>query len=1194
MQSRFNSTSTEAEEEVWSSSSIDELSSLSQPTSQVNSQRFHPIQPKQSPPLRAPPLQQQHQHHHHIHHHARESQQHHKSNESTTHQPPMVENQIFSSKTLGIEVYETEGLFANLRSRQASTERSTQLPYLSPFQHRCIHAVADMVTSPHTILPTLVSVFLRPDGTKKGIFSKNLSIYLKAAYRRKEKKTIDLQYKSKIPAALLPTAIALVFSYICGLIFGWQLGFTIGLTSVTIYLMFICLVFYGGLVRRWKSAQQIGETLMRYARSWSLIMDILFCRPPVKSSIPTNIRLLPVNLRLGSSETPWEAAVQLSEKMWEATTSKYSKTATYLQFAAEDAIRSTKPRFRRVCCLPSWAFLPLWILSLLTWTTVHRVYAGPRNNSNKLETGLKVALIVSGVVWLLGLLAILSTIFKPITRLIKVQSRFRQLKRDNVRLMNSSQISSDSVGSTDSFNGICKQSQPSRETNSQQLLLSDGSPCLEEGLYNALEAQLRQESLDTCHTLHLLDIRCDRQTRVFISVDATAWHQIGRVAEFCQTISRFLISPVEGGPRVLWRLADSLQTVSVNNEATQKSSPEACPQTPNIFLIIVCSQDIDCPSDQLLRSESCDKFWQQMHDACCLTLYIDEPTVGPQQHQDGSHFDSLMGSRCSVRSIHHSDPSSLSELWSKTISIPEFFINDHPLADINANKLQYLLTSMAFLGRMLRTEEFQSTQAPLLEVAATWLCLLLHWPFHTTWLSLFLEEHYSPTGNKCVLGSDDEASTASTSRPVLPTDTLSMLYSRVLERLGPALSACRIRTQSSTVQSTLPTRHSRLPSVAHSKQASAALRLCELSAHDFSPARLASFLLNRCHGSRSSAHSVSTVDVTVSDLSAVMACSPFLNPKIRGLIQDYLNVCGFSLASSDSKDRHVNHSLQALDPKAAEFPPLFARTGKPSCPVPLKNGLLRKPLSMMTVDDVCHLVTKLAELKANQRRVPSTALFCSDSPQPLFESPSLAVYLSRLRALNISGAVLAVCPINEALRRDIGMALEDWRLFSKLITYLKGLESAPPSPLFQHCQCFRSMLDFADVRMHLNHAHTQTRESVLSSKAIAGVSTSESILAVASQRWKQAKCLSPGNGSNSDGSAMSTINDDKWSEHQRTVEREDCRLSGGSCSVYSADIICSSKSDCSFTSSSSPSFSSAHNEGAQKETATQWKHDVDV
>ncbi|VDD82515.1 unnamed protein product [Mesocestoides corti] len=1042
MQSRFNSTSTEAEEEVWSSSSIDELSSLSQPTSQVNSQRFHPIQPKQSPPLRAPPLQQQHQHHHHIHHHARESQQHHKSNESTTHQPPMVENQIFSSKTLGI-------------------------------------------------------------------------VYLKAAYRRKEKKTIDLQYKSKIPAALLPTAIALVFSYICGLIFGWQLGFTIGLTSVTIYLMFICLVFYGGLVRRWKSAQQIGETLMRYARSWSLIMDILFCRPPVKSSIPTNIRLyhfynfylfprlLPVNLRLGSSETPWEAAVQLSEKMWEATTSKYSKTATYLQFAAEDAIQAQK---------------------------THEMFVD----------------------------------------------------------------SKDSVGSTDSFNGICKQSQPSRETNSQQLLLSDGSPCLEEGLYNALEAQLRQESLDTCHTLHLLDIRCDRQTRVFISVDATAWHQIGRVAEFCQTISRFLISPVEGGPRVLWRLADSLQTVSVNNEATQKSSPEACPQTPNIFLIIVCSQDIDCPSDQLLRSESCDKFWQQMHDACCLTLYIDEPTVGPQQHQDGSHFDSLMGSRCSVRSIHHSDPSSLSELWSKTISIPEFFINDHPLADINANKLQYLLTSMAFLGRMLRTEEFQSTQAPLLEVAATWLCLLLHWPFHTTWLSLFLEEHYSPTGNKCVLGSDDEASTASTSRPVLPTDTLSMLYSRVLERLGPALSACRIRTQSSTVQSTLPTRHSRLPSVAHSKQASAALRLCELSAHDFSPARLASFLLNRCHGSRSSAHSVSTVDVTVSDLSAVMACSPFLNPKIRGLIQDYLNVCGFSLASSDSKDRHVNHSLQALDPKAAEFPPLFARTGKPSCPVPLKNGLLRKPLSMMTVDDVCHLVTKLAELKANQRRVPSTALFCSDSPQPLFESPSLAVYLSRLRALNISGAVLAVCPINEALRRDIGMALEDWRLFSKLITYLKGLESAPPSPLFQHCQCFRSMLDFADVRMHLNHAHTQTRESVLSSKAIAGVSTSESILAVASQRWKQAKCLSPGNGSNSDGSAMSTINDDKWSEHQRTVEREDCRLSGGSCSVYSADIICSSKSDCSFTSSSSPSFSSAHNEGAQKETATQWKHDVDV
>lgn len=101
---------------------------------------------------------------------------------------------------------------------------------------------------------------------------------------------------------------------------------------------------------------------------------------------------------------------------------------------------------------------------------------------------------------------------------------------------------------------------------------------------------------------------------------------------------------------------------------------------------------------------------------------------------------------------------------------------------------------------MLKTGENQGNWSILLEAATTWLGLLVHWPFHTAWLSLFLEEHYlssmSGSGqalrrrirNAAILISggdssdEDDNTTSTTSQPVLPEDTLPMLYSRVLER----------------------------------------------------------------------------------------------------------------------------------------------------------------------------------------------------------------------------------------------------------------------------------------------------------------------------------------------------------------------------------------------------------------------------
>ncbi|VDK74343.1 unnamed protein product [Dibothriocephalus latus] len=139
-----------------------------------------------------------------------------------------------------------------------------------------------------------------------------------------------------LTSAFLPPIIALLLSYILSLLFGWQLGLTVGLTSIFLYILFLAIVIFGGYAKNWKKAIEIGETAARYSRSWRLILDILFNQPPRGTYTPQHVRLIPVTLNLGASYTAWDAAVQLSEKMWAAAATRYSMLAMHLQWAGKD------------------------------------------------------------------------------------------------------------------------------------------------------------------------------------------------------------------------------------------------------------------------------------------------------------------------------------------------------------------------------------------------------------------------------------------------------------------------------------------------------------------------------------------------------------------------------------------------------------------------------------------------------------------------------------------------------------------------------------------------------------------------------------------------------------------------------------------------------------------------------------------
>ncbi|VDN98626.1 unnamed protein product [Rodentolepis nana] len=542
---------------------------------------------------------------------------------------------------------------------------SAEIPDLPPFQRRCIHTLADIITSPYTLgLPAQIGVFLRPDHTKRSAFNKQLSTYLKTAYRRLGKKPKDLHRKWDILTTLLPTLFVLLFSYFCGLIFGWQLGQTIGLTSIILYVLFLCIVLYGGLKKRWKLIQPVAETLLRYSRSWRLIVDIIFYKPQKQTTVSSSIRLLPVSLKLGVSETSWDAALRLTEKMWQSATSKYSKTTVYLQYASKDDDCAVERRCRKSCCFPAWICALLGVISLPTLFTALQIYMDLGNNTAQYKLGSKVAFFAAAIVEDLWLAVLVFRAGHRIRCFAKQSCPVRSLNSATASILGQSGdtkislLSADedlmderSTSSIDSMTGRINHSRNSQAqkmlTSTKQArdyLLHDGFDNLEkgEGAESQLESRLREEVMATCHTLHRLDARNDRQTRFLLSIDATAISANlatapQRLAEFSELLSRLFTSSPQGESGVLWSLDDAKDLTGPTDSMNSKRLKESLPNVPNVIILLVCKQDMSPPCASAPESRPISDFWQNSLDTCHLTVFIDEPMEGPLQTPSGNN-----------------------------------------------------------------------------------------------------------------------------------------------------------------------------------------------------------------------------------------------------------------------------------------------------------------------------------------------------------------------------------------------------------------------------------------------------------------------------------------------------------------------------------------------------------------------------
>ncbi|VDL98263.1 unnamed protein product [Schistocephalus solidus] len=401
----------------------------------------------------------------------------------------------------------------------------------------------------------------------------------------------------------------------------------------------------------------------------------------------------------------------------------------------------------------------------------------------------------------------------------------------------------------------------------------------------AVECQLQRQLLETCLILSMLDSRHgSRQTRFFISVDAINDSMglnrgsIKKIAAFCRLLEKILFNaPGGNNGAVQWFVNPAIRKTGVegqdakDQEENVRKERDACSNltgdepVPNVVLMIMCTEggslqtlsefekqfdfprvlsnarnDFGLQSAPTLASSVHIKdlpvqrlgiidFWQIIHDSCHLTVYLDEPTPGQLLLPDVSDITDHGLDQNRLMRMNHAGGGLIqpievpADTMSTDRSLLEYFLCDHPLADINCSKLRHLLTHIAFLGRLLKSEGEQAgtllkpvrtaTQCLMrpnfLDVVGAWLCLLLHWPFHTAWLTLFLEEHFSldervnsndqspaKESHATSTNADQVTLTEGTEEgsgvevgpppvrvnPVSPTDTLSALYLRVLER----------------------------------------------------------------------------------------------------------------------------------------------------------------------------------------------------------------------------------------------------------------------------------------------------------------------------------------------------------------------------------------------------------------------------
>ncbi|CAH8578016.1 unnamed protein product [Schistosoma rodhaini] len=959
-------------------------------------------------------------------------------------EPGLMHSSVITNNDVGLEPY------TDMSAYNIPIECSS--PNVENHAANTIRVLADMFTCRLSNFPMTVGIFTQQNNKE---YLSQLASELHKLNRLEN--PIPLKFSKLL--FIFPLVISAILGYFVGMLTNWQVGLSIGHIGMFIQITFLALIIIGSRFCQKPLAIRASYLIARFLQWIKLFLNICFCYPVKSINTKTPVRVIVVYHRICPSSTTNMALFSLVEKMWFGLVRHYGQILIRLQRAGKPS-GNPNIKYKRVCCLPAFIVMIAFWIAFLISTSIIRLYSGQLTKLLGHGGLLSLFVIMSSIMFLsfVGSLPSILRIIKgllinPITPIKTALTTFLQSNNDidkeffirksigklNDTLMYSSSTSFKDLAITveekkackadlfikSEFAKLCNLSITFDQFNNIQqtrfILCLDASSILQKDLLAKLIYQI--------HNLLLTVINAP----VAIVLEANFKILLGDLV--CSTIlspnnNTFCNSFTQEPKFIAQIVGDNFHLVHASLYLPIYLEPPIFTDLPEIKK----SNNEHMKHNQLLHSSlngysSENATFQSsiISTSEISTINVSSKKVSTSPNCVSSHVPSAMFNNFHETNSNNQHSSKIipinNEKEQNKIKVTEenefsvndiasMFLHNHELADWNGKVIKQLVLSTAFTYRLLKLYNMNIE----IELVVLWVTLVHHWPYHTTWLIIYLEDLNASNS----INSDKEQS-------LEMKINLMEAFLEIKKRVGESIEI-----------------------------------LEALATEDRDLERLNKFL-----------YSKSSTQVPVNSLKQLIACSLINNPFIRYSIQALVGMINGRQSSGlhhsffnpldaviEEKSDTTNQSLALDKVRQTNSVPIYASiqlnssigqtnqmgcktTGSLSsaenlppnaywpcssdtittgdnlfnkpCPIRLKKRYPSLPIHQFTVNDVCELFSSIVDIHPSH----------------------MQSYISKIKQLNINGIVLSVCDL-ESLRQELMIEISDWQVIYKLITWLRS------------------------------------------------------------------------------------------------------------------------------------------------------------
>ncbi|KAF7260241.1 hypothetical protein EG68_02540 [Paragonimus skrjabini miyazakii] len=577
-----------------------------------------------------------------------------------------------------------------------------------------VRALADMFTCNLTNFPLVVGMFTQPSDTD---YLSNLASELHAIDNLMD----PVALKFSFLLFLFPIILSTILGYIVGMLTNWQVGLTIGHVGVFLQIAFLVVIITGSRIFHKQFAIRASLAIAAFLRWLQLLLNVCFCYPvhPLNNRAP--VKTIIVYHRLSLSSTPNVALFSVVDKMWAGLIRLYGDLPIRLQKASKQVSLTTSPVYPLRSALADFLSNEAKNeeASLLKSKIKCDIFRKPRGQVNE---ALNLGTSSSLKDW---------TITAEEERIRKADI---QIKDEFTQLCKLSQTFDRFLGQQQTRFVVCIDAS---ETHQREDLAKF--------IYQVHSLVLMEASAPVTFVLEAdFKVLLGEMTASAISIPPDAAFPLtsssGKVVAQILSDNLHLVQtsihlPIYLETTMYTEIEDELQMTPENKRnnvavATSNGHSQGSP----IYMEPVTLH----PSTNVfpVKSQRIKRSFGSVHTPCAVLtnrVSVAQTRADPYRELDSINKtkipSSLQGSLTENKSTESCQ------------GIAGLFIRENELSDWNRKVLKHLVAATSFTCRFLR---LCNLELPIEDVIL-WITLVHYWPYHMTWLVVYIDELISNT-----------------------------------------------------------------------------------------------------------------------------------------------------------------------------------------------------------------------------------------------------------------------------------------------------------------------------------------------------------------------------------------------------------------------------------------------------------------